>query len=161
MAVSNRQIQECIIEKLSERCYFGLLFFDVYSNVFALVSFLSGSQKLVLDDERDFKEPLVLMICLIVFIFRQVIHLKSQPAQFFTGMWNWTAMASIIMLSMSAAFMFENRKEYGDNNPFSETRREESHEVLLMVSGSFLVVLMIFFLKATFLPFARFVGGKC
>ena len=148
MAVKNRKIQDCIIEKLTERCYFNLLFIDVYTNAFALFFFILGSERMM-NGEGTILEPTMIRICNAIFLFRHVIHIKSRTFQFFAGIWNWASLAAMVMLGLSARHM---ETEIGNDEP--ALKKE-----LLIVTGALMVVQMTFFLRATFLPFARFVGG--
>ena len=148
MAVENWDIQNCIIDKLTERCYFSLLFLDVYTNAFALYFFIAASEKLK-KGEITLQEPLVISMCIVIFVLRQTIQLKSQPAQFFAGFWNYVNVASITLLGLSTRHMMN---EVGSEDVVIKQR-------LLITTGAFLIMQTTFFLRATFLPFARFVGG--
>ncbi len=101
------KIQLCIIKKLTEWCYFSLLFSDIYANTCALVFFLIGSEKL-LNKQSLTVEPFMISICLIVFIFRTSIELKSQSAHFFTDIWNLGQVLLIILLSLTVSSMMDN-----------------------------------------------------
>ena len=152
MAVKNTSIQNLIIEKLSERCYFSLLFMDVYANATALSVFLVGSQRFV-EGTMTIQAPIVLLSCVGVFILREFIQLKSQSSTYFADAWNWMNVSSITALALSSKHMFENQgKALAD---FDIDKR------LLTVTGALLITQFTFFLRSTFLPFARFVGGTC
>ena len=172
MAVKNRVIQCHIIEKLSERCYFNLLFTDIYANACALALFLAASENLVAGESTALK-PLMIWACMVVFVLRELIQIKSQGSksanpnvstvselsfnylltvcvvQFFADVWNWCQITSITLLGLSARHMMD---EAGNPNPDINKR-------LLTVSGALLIAQFTFFLRSTFLPFARFVGG--
>ncbi len=148
MAVKNRRIQECIIEKLSERCYFNLLFSDIYTNTCALTVFLIGTEKL-LNGVAGTAEPSLLFACVAIFILRELFQIKSQSSQFFADLWNYCQVASVTLLFLSAKHMAD---EVGNSDPIVKKK-------MLIVTGGFLIAQLTFFLRATFLPFARFVGG--
>jgi len=145
MAVTNRTIQDCIIEKLAERCYFNLLFIDIYANACALSWFLIGSQKLM-DGNISFVEPMIIFVCVVIFVLREVIQLKSQPGQYFADPINYCQIASNTLLCLSARHMAD---EIGNPDPNINKR-------LLIVSGSFLIAQFTIFLRATFLPFVSY-----
>jgi ankyrin repeat protein len=80
MAVKNRLIQSHIIEKLSERCYFNLLFTDIYANACALALFLAASENLIAGEITVLK-PLMIWACMVVFVLRELIQIKSQGSK--------------------------------------------------------------------------------
>ncbi len=147
-SAKNKTIQKYIIEKLTERCYFFILFVDIYANAFALIFFLLGSERMIRGESRTV-EPTVLLICLVIFVSRSIVQIKSQPSQFFADPWNWCQLALIISLSLSTNTMMKSIWQV----------EVELNRNLLIATCVLLVVQFTFFLKATFLPFARFVGG--
>ena len=148
MAVDNRIVQDCMMEKLSERCYFSILCTDVYMIVCALVCFLVGSEKLIAG-ERSIIEPLILFFIAAFLGGRELILVKSQGTQYFTDGWNLLRVPSIALVASSAKHMME---EVGNPDP-------DPKKALLTTSGILIIIQLSFFLRATFLPFARFVGG--
>ena len=146
--VKNTAIQDCVISKLTERCFFNLLFVDIYANVCALVFFLLGSEKL-LYGQKTYFEPQMLILCLVVFISRTTIQIKSRGSQFFSDSWNWCQMIYIVFLGLATNSMMTY-------DAIDETFPDRH---LLTITCALLVAQFTFFLKATFLPFARFVGG--
>ena len=91
----------------------------------------------------------MLILSVIVLSFRTVIQIKSQPVQFFTDYWNWCQVINIILLTCVAKSMVDTTNE--DEAVLNRN--------LFIASCAFLILQFTFFLKATFLPFARFVGG--
>ena len=147
-SVKNTKLQDLIIEKMTERCYFNLLFLDVYANACALWFFLRGSEKMLTQTSRKV-DPYMLMFCLCVFIFRTIIQIKSEPSHFVADPWNWCQVLYIVLLAKSVESMLEN---------IGKTEMDFNRD-LLIITCSLLIAQFTFFLKATFLPFARFVGG--
>jgi hypothetical protein len=80
MAVKNRLIQSHIVAKLSERCYFNLLFIDIYANACALALFLAASENLIAGEITVLK-PLMIWACMVVFVLRELIQIKSQGSK--------------------------------------------------------------------------------
>ena len=148
IAVDDKKVQDCIMEKLTERCYFYILCMDVYTNMCALTCFLIGSEKLIAG-ESGVVEPFIMFIVASILVVREIIQLKSQTSQYFADFWNWLQAASIALLGSSAKHMMD---EIGNPDP-------EPKKLLLTISGALLIIQLTFFLRATFLPFARFVGG--
>ncbi len=147
-SVKNTQLQDLIIEKMTERCYFNLLFLDVYANALALWFFLQGSENILAQTPQRL-DPYMLMFCLCVFIFRTTIQITSQPSQFIANVWNWCQVLYIILLACSVSSMINSISNFG----------ADFNKNLFIVTCALLIIQFTFFLKATFLPFARFVGG--
>ena len=139
MSVKNRRIQDSIIEKLSERCYFNLLFTDIYA---------LGTERL-LGGRARLLEPSLLFICVLFFVLRELVQIKSQSTQFFADYWNYIQIANWTLLFLSAKHMIN---EIGNSEPAVD-------KSMLIATGIMLIIQLTFFLRATFLPFARFVGG--
>lgn len=158
MAVKNTTIQNLIIKKLSERSYFSLLFMDVYANATALCVFLIGSQRFV-DGTMTIKAPIVLLACVGVFILREFIQLKSQSSTYFADAWNWMNISSITALALSSKHMLENQGKVSLDTEGNVSLDFDIDKRLLTVTGALLIAQFTFFLRSTFLPFARFVGG--
>jgi hypothetical protein len=180
MCVSDGIAQELIMEKLSERCYFCLLFIDVYANSIALGAFLYASEKLI-KGEPAVTECSALLLCLVIFILRALVQIKSQTMQYFADFWGWIQLTCIFLLARALLIL------YGHNaNPQPDP--DEGTRTLMILSGGFIIIQFVsfqdsikdktyylncswnyslpniviqqaFFLRATFLPFARFVGG--
>jgi len=144
----NRGLQEHVIQKLSERTFFTVLCVEFYANAFALAFFLDGSERL-LRGTVSYTHPIVISACVGIFIIRELAQIKSQYAQYISDVWSWLENACIVLLSLTAKHMFE---EIGNKEPIVKRN-------LLIATGAFLIVQCTSFLRSTFLPFARFVGG--
>lgn len=83
------------------------------------------------------------------FIVREFIQLLSSRKYYWEDLWNLTDIARIAMLFVTASAL-ENLTDDSDE---SVTRR------ILLAAGVFIYVGAVSFLRATFLPFALFIGG--
>ena len=149
--IDDRRMRNHIIEKLSERSHFTILFLEVYANVGAMYAFLNGTERL-LDGSLTYVEPVILCICISVFILRELAQIKSQGVQYIYDVWSWVEIASVILLIFSVRHMIQFLGN--EAGSFFDVNRN-----LLIWSGMILILQGVFFLRATFLSFARFVGG--
>ena len=140
-----------IIEKLSERAHFTILFLEVYANVGAIYAFLNGTERLI-DGSLTYLEPTILCICISVFFLREFAQIKSEGVQYINDVWSWVEVASAIFLIFSVRHMIQ----FIEREPGSAFDIQRN---LLICSGMILILQGVFFLRSTFLSFARFVGG--
>jgi len=147
-SVANKAIQLSIIEKITERCYFSFLFVDLYAHVFGLLFFINASEKLI-NGNLSIMEPSLLIICMVEFILREVVQMKSQSSQYLADLWNWFQITSLVLMTLNINVLIKN---IGNENP-------EYDPNIFIVSGAFLIAQFVFYLRTTFLPFASFVGG--
>ena len=140
----NYVIQANVIKKLSERSYFTILFFELYAYIAALGAFLEGSERL-LQNQKPTWEPYVLTISILLFFLREVAQIKSEGISYIKDKWSWLEVGSTSLLILCVLEMVE---EGAIIEP-----------TLFTTTGILLIVQFIFYLRATFLPFATFVGG--
>lgn len=149
----NDEMKLHVIELLSRRSYFTILFLEFYAHAFAIIAFIEASERMLNPDkELTYFLPSVIGVCVLIFIIREMAQMKSQGWQYITDVWNIPEYLSIIFLAMSIVHMVD----FIEFTPqeFFEIRRNR-----LILTGIFLIVTFIFYLRSTFLPFARFVGG--
>lgn len=147
-------LQDHIIEKLTERLCFTIFFLEFYSHVFALGFFLLGSDRL-LNETITNLEPTIVSVCLVFFILREFVQISFQHAQYLIIMSNWQELASIGLLISSLQHMFQAADEIRANNFDPNTIPRN----LIIATGTMLIIQITYFLRSTFLPFSRFVGG--
>jgi ankyrin repeat protein len=140
----NDVIQDNVIKKLSDRSYFTVLFVELYAYIIAVFAFLEGSENL-LQNQRITWEPVVLVVSIVLFLLREVAQIKSEGISYVKDKWSWLEVASTILLSICVKEMFQ--EEF------------VMEPTLFTVTGILLILQFIFYLRATFLPFATFVGG--
>ena len=145
-------LQGHIIESLANRTYFALLFLDLYTNALALTFYLIGSHRL-LEGTITYWEPTIMSICVGFFLLREIMQYHSQWSHYIVDIWSWQQNVCIGLLITSLKHMFQAADE--GNNFDQETIKRR----LLIATGGMLIAQVIFFLRSTFLPFARFVGG--
>ena len=143
-------MQDLIIEKLSERCYFCLLFIDIYANAIALTAFLHASENL-LNGAEALLECFFLLWCLIIFILRALIQIKSQTTQYFAEFWGWIQLTSIVLLSFALERLYEhNARPVNNASPSDGTR------TLMILSGGFIIIQFVSTRKQTFSYLKKF-----
>ena len=93
--------------------------------------------------------PITLLLCVIFFILRELIQIRSQSLQYFYDKFSWLQLASIALQCFSTIHMLKH----------AEGMDIEINRLGLLANGVCLTLQAIVTLKSVFLPFARFVGG--
>lgn len=146
--------QELVIEQFAKRRFFSLFYLELAANMAALITFIIASIT-VLDDSPTiitFVQTLMLWLCIFFLGFREVAQMMTSKSNYLFDTWSWFQWAGILSLLVSLLDMIDFTPNLFD---FSERKRRECY----MVTGCLLILNLIFFLRAAFLPFARFVGG--
>ena len=99
-------IQDKIIDKLSERLNFGIIMAELCFNIIALVSFISGSKKLI-DGNMTRIEPCLLVVCSVFFLLRELLQILSEGLNYIGDLWSWYELVCIVFLFITAADMFK------------------------------------------------------
>ena len=141
---NNDIIQHNVIKKLSDRSYFTILFIELYAYVAAVIAFLIGSEQLLQRNEVSW-EPVALTVSIVFFFLREAAQIKSEGFSYIKDKWSWLEVATSILLVFCVEEML-----------VEETITQKT---LFTFTGILLIVQFIFYLRATFLPFAMFVGG--
>jgi len=147
-----RVIQDRVIDKMVDRVHFSIIILELYANVIVIASFMIGLQKLLDPDTHGritWTEPSLLAFCAILFMLREILQITSVGTDYIGDFWSWYELIGIILLLCTASHMLEKV----DNQDL------ELNRYLLSWTSCLLLVNVIFFLRSTFLPFARFVGG--
>merc|ERR1740124_648973 len=98
-------------------------------------------------------EPIIISICVGFFLLREIMQAHSQCSHYIADIWSWQQNVCLGLLIISLKHMFQAADEGNNFDPKTIKRR------LLIATGGMLIAQVIFFLRSTFLPFARFVGG--
>ncbi|GFH48555.1 hypothetical protein CTEN210_05031 [Chaetoceros tenuissimus] len=175
----NEDMQDHILEVLSLRPYFSLLFLELYAHVFAIAAFITVSNRMRIledqkiidpnalssDDETVFSSRFlfaVLITCLAAFGVRELVQLKSQGWHYIKDIWNIPEYLSIGFLIISLThvdYFIENLSKPGYSLDQIDWTLPGDPWTNLAITGMFLIVTFIFYLRSAFLPFANFVGG--
>jgi len=148
MIQKSKGIQGQILRIMSDRFYFAITMCEFYANILAIIVLMLGSVRL-----REYKRgedtnlksiAAWLIIFDLVFLLREIVDYKSVGAQYFFDPWNRIEVLLIVLLFYCATFFL-----YPEHKQFS----------ILAITGFLLIVQLILFLRTTFEPFARFVGG--
>ena len=126
------------MEKLSERCYFCLLFIDVYANSITLAAFLFASEKMLLPNgDRAVTESVALLWCLVVFILRASVQIKSQGMQYFTDFWGWIQLTSTFLLGLALQCLYR----YNETpKPLGNAESDRSTRSVMILAGGFIIL---------------------
>jgi len=145
---NSEAVQEGVVRILAQRRYFGIIMIDLYANILAYVSFWRASQLLHSGTITELW-PSLLVFSAFLFLLREVLQILSVGGDYIGDTWSWNELLCIIFLLITAENMFDKI-----DHP------EPELDVFLLSFTSFLLtVQIIFFLRSTFLPFAKFVGG--
>ena len=79
---NDREMQDYLIDELSNRCYFCLMFFDVAFHAIALCTFIFCSERLIHSDISH-AEVIVIWICICIGVLRELARLQSQRSSYF------------------------------------------------------------------------------
>ena len=84
----NSAMQRHVLELLSERAYFGVLFIELYAHVGAISSFMEASDHLLVEEKKlTYFLPSVFGCCLVIFILREIAQFQSQGWHYFKDVW--------------------------------------------------------------------------
>ena len=148
----NSKMQRHVLDLLSQRQHFVVLFIEFYAHVGAISSFVEASERLNAKKKLTYVCPSILAACVIIFVLREVAQFKSQGWHYFKDGWNVPEYVSIIFSIRSIVHM----RDY-INSAAQDTFQINRTDLIL--TGNLLILTYIFYLRSTFLPFARFVGG--
>jgi len=148
--VSNsRKCQDIIVDKLPRRLPIFILMTDFYVHCIQIGSFLQVSHIFLHQYQQSNLFPFVLFVgSVIYFTFREILQLISERGNYFRKGWNIVD-ASVIIFSITSCIMVQDF----DNRNYSSVRN------LIAVTGAFIFMGMMSYLRATFLPYARFTNG--
>ena len=81
-------MQRHVLEILSERAYFGVLFIELYAHVGDIYSFIEASEHLLVNEkELTYFLPSILGCCVVIFILREIAQFKSQGWHYLKDVW--------------------------------------------------------------------------
>jgi len=154
IVVKNPDVQAEVIETLSERILFCQLVVELYACIIAVTFFFYGSWKYV-TGSITVTEPSILLASAGVFTLRELLQILSVGGDYLGDTWSLFEVVNIALLVSSAAHMLVEA-----NNPSEDVlKAEDIPRRLLIITGFFVLVQLILYLRNTIQPFARFVGG--
>lgn len=145
------KFQESIVNTLAGRRYFPFMFLELAINIFVTVRYIDTTLRILRggDPIRSI-ETVQLIICIVIYSLRELIQLVSgKLSDYFLDAWNYIEMASIVALAAATLHMLMMKY-------VPDTQAERS---LFATCGVLLLLQVIFFIRTTFYPFARFVAG--
>lgn len=148
----DRTSQALVIEQFTKRRFFSLFFIEFVVNIVGLITFIVASINVTRGEETiGFTETFILWICIGFLAFREFAQMYTAKGTYLFDTWSWFQWAGIVTTTMSLIDMIDIA------NVFMLEPYER--KTVYMITGSLLVLNLIFFLRAAFLSFARFVGG--
>ena len=133
-------LQKNLIHKMAERKILAVIWLESSINTLAIVSFFFGASGV---------DNLAVFICLIIsmslFVIREAMQLASQKSNYLFDLYNYYNILNYSLLVVAIIFLKTGENEY--------------KEEIFLVCGLMLVGNGIYFLRQSFLPFARFFGG--
>jgi ankyrin repeat protein len=142
------ELQELVLDIVGTRGYFVVLFLEFYANVGSLVTFLMGSEHL-LNNSISLIEPILLSVFLTVFLVREAFQIYSEKMTYLTDVWSMVQLVTAGFICATIVHMIDC---VGKEDP-------PIKRPMLIMTGALLVTQVTFFLRNTFLPFARFVSA--
>jgi len=149
----NPDLRALILDRFALRFNFSFLFVEFYAFLFAIFGVMYGTEDLLFKPlELSLYYPIFILISSGFFIIRELIQVKSVSlGSYIYDAWSWMELISISFLLQTAAFML--------NRASISVPLDDGKKLLLIATTSILTLQFVFFLRSTFLPFARFVGG--
>lgn len=146
---SNPSLQKNLIHKMAERKNLAIIILEAMTSIFVILSFFFG----VGGGAYSKYSFISLLTCASLFLIREALQLVSQGIRYLGDSFNYYNILSYSLLVVSITIM-EDKK--GSQN---EDRYEKNEKAILLACGILLIGNGIYFLRQTFLPFARFFGG--
>lgn len=140
-------LQERINSRSSERAFVGLLLGELYVNVIMVIILMSATEQFVHGNRVEDWETSFLFFCGVYFFARELLR-AQQLWRFLTDFWSLVDVGRMVSVLLAASHM--------RTVTYTQTRLSLN---ILLCAGNFVIVGFILFLRSTFLPFAKFVGG--
>jgi len=149
---NNRAVQGKVIQRLSERGYFCQLILELYTCIASILALIYGTIKYV-EGDGTIIEPTILLLSALLFIARELIQILSVGTDYIQDLWSLLENINIVLLLVTSVLMFREAGNPGPHKP------DKMYVHILTLTGMFVVIQFIVYLRATLLPFAKFVGG--
>ena len=147
---TNREFQLLLNSRASDRIFTAVMMADFYVYALLIIGFSFASDTAVRSwsgsTDGDCPWYNLLYILSAYLLGRELFQLRSQGMNWLIDAWNWLDITNIILVALSASLM-----KSGDE---SSTIR-----YLVMTTGAVVWLMMLSFLRVTFLPFSVFVNG--
>jgi len=145
---NNEAIQDQVVRILGRRRYFGIIMIDLYANIIAQVSFWIGSIQLR-NGTLHRTWPSLLVFSALLFLSREILQVLSVGADYIRDVYSYIEILSIIFSLVTAITMLD---KIDDPEPKLDTN-------VLSITAFLLTLVTIFFLRSSFLPFAKLLSG--
>ena len=158
--VESKQLQDRINERLSERHSFFLFLFTLIMKTAMFVLMIITTNNLLTRGEEpnqkptnfDMVVPYIFIVYMCIEILEELRELFNKGGQYLLQRKQVIDIARITLLSFSISILLQQKETYF---PYKQT----SEVYYLLWAGVLLGVDLIFALRTTFLPFAKFAGG--
>ena len=154
LAITNSSdLQEIVNQKSTRRHVVFVMMADAYFNAGLIVLYLFAADDYLTSSRTDDSPNLdiqfveALYIMLFYFVLREVLQLATVRALYFVDFWNLVDIARIVLMLASILMM-----------EFRPSQLSQIEAIIIATTASIFVSL-ISFLRATFLPFSKFVSG--
>jgi hypothetical protein len=152
---SNRSLQERIIEKMAERLSMSFLTMELFLNVLATTAFFRSVESIIII-EKENHIPWEIDFCVPMFAIFEAIQLVSQKEQYLLDPWNYY---KVILISFMLASRVIISTYYQKGSDHSYENIPEGGMRIVTLCGIMLIGNGIFYLRQTFLPFAKLLQG--
>ena len=147
---ANTELKKRVNWKLAQRWPFWLLYTDLVIKIMAFASFMIWSEFKSSPRVRNISLGAV-FICSVFLTFREIVQLFSQRVEYFLKTEKVIEIVTICCMAFSLRNISKATNMKGKFN--------DSDTYLFVFTVIFLATLILFSLRSTFLPFAKFVGG--
>jgi len=157
LTIKSVRLQQALNRKISERKPAFVFFLNAYMNVALAVVFVFAARNYL----QDFPVHIVGYILYGLSGLGFGMELLQMRLRGFLGylsdFWNYFDMFKLCLVVASTSVMLYLEVAEGEDVPIWQNT--ENIRYLLMVTGATVIIAVVVFLRATFLPFAEFVGG--
>ena len=148
---ANRHYQLLLSSRASDRIFTAIMMLDFYVYTLLIVGFSylsdtafrfwSGSSNQI----DSYWDNILYALCAYL-LMREAIQARNEGMNWLIDLWNWLDMTNIVLVAMSVTLMRSDSE--------SMTTR-----YVVMITGAIVWMMMLSFLRLTFLPFSVFVNG--
>lgn len=156
----NGVLQDNIIDELTDRSNFMVLFLELIVNIFAIIVFIIAVENVLNCSNEGGSTSFAvrgIYTCICLFLLRELSQIISQLSDYLLDPQNLFENLNIILLIRSV-FILNDAECHSLEEGHSQIQ-EGSSQAIVIICGIMLILNVIQFLSSTFLPFARFAGG--
>ena len=151
---SDLSLQERIIEMTSERLSMAFLTMELFLNVLAITAFLAAIDSII-DDPSKKNQLWEIDFCVPMFTLFEAVQFVSQQEQYLLDPWNYYKVILLSLMVASRIVLYDHCSK--ENNDHSDI--PESAMRIFTSCGILLIGNAFFYLRQTFLPFAKLLQG--